>query len=49
MDVFTLQNQLGQYRVETHDQVQERLMEIGEEFGYFVIDEYKVSNLITVG
>jgi len=49
MDVFTLQNQLRKYRVRTHDQVQERLMEIGEEFGYFVIPEYEVPNLVTEG
>lgn len=49
MDVFTLQNKLGKYRVRTHDEVQERLMEIGKELGYFVIDEYEVPNLVTEG
>jgi hypothetical protein len=49
MDVFTLQSNLGKYRVRTHDEVQERLMEIGKELGYFVIDEYEVPNLVTEG
>ena len=49
MDVFTIQNELGKYRVRTHDEVQQRLMEIGRELGYFVIDEYTVPNLVTDG
>ena len=49
MDVFTLQNKLRKYRVRTHDEVQERLMEIGKELGYFVIAEYEVPNLVTEG
>lgn len=49
MNFFTLQSRLTKYRVRTHDEVKERLMEIGEEFGYFVIDEYEVPDLVTEG
>jgi len=46
MDVFTLQNQLRKYRVKTHDQVQERLMEIGEDLGYISVGEHEVFHLV---